>query len=346
MAPPEDAAPIRRLRARVKHRGFGGAAQRGVHALGWNARAMQRQRFPPYPVVNPAYVPLKAAITRGRSMVDGVIYVARGAGYLDLAIASAQSLRALEPAILIDIFTDVEVPANAPFDNVAPIPHSGTRDKIACMVRTRFDCTLFLDCDTLVLAPLGDLFRLLTRVDLAVAHDVRRVSALIQESGIPDVPEAFPQFNTGVLLYRHTPLVQQFMADWAARYVALGVGRDQVSFRDLMWLGDLRYHVLAPEYNLRRVTELDAWEPMDARPTILHSHRLLQHLRGQGPRLRDLAEILHLERVALAVEWAALGLPAVSAPGEDPVARFLEAEVRHPESARSVGPCRGVAGRG
>jgi hypothetical protein len=248
----------------------------------------------------------------------------------------------------IDIFTDCPVPADAPFDRVAGLPHSGTRDKVACMARSRFERTLFLDCDTLVLAPLGDMFRLLDRVDLAVAHDVRRVSALIQESGLGDIPEAFPQFNTGVLLYRATPPVRRFLADWAARYDALGVGRDQVSFRDLMWLGDLRYHVLPPEYNLRRVTMLDAWEPMDARPTILHSHRLLQHLRGQGPRLHTLAEILPQERAARVAEWAALGLPEHSRPGEDPVARFIAAEDRHPESARSAAkapPCKRVARR-
>lgn len=269
-------------------------------------------------------------------MTEGIIYVARGAGYLDLAIASAESLRAFDPAIQIDVFTDLPVPDDAPFDCAFAIPRSGTRDKIACMARTRFERTLFLDCDTLVLAPLGDLFRLLDRVDLAVAHDVRRVSALVQEGGVEGVPEAFPQFNTGVLLYRTTPLVRRFMADWAARYTALGVARDQVSFRDLMWTSDLRYHVLPPEYNLRRVTMLDAWEPMDARPTILHSHRLLQHLRGHGPRLNTLAEILPQERVALAAEWSALGLPVTSAEGAEPVARFLEAEERHPESARSV----------
>jgi hypothetical protein len=268
-------------------------------------------------------------------MTHGVLYVARGAGYLDLALASARSLRAHDPQLSIDLFTDVSVPGDAPFDRVSPIPRHASRDKIVCMARSRFTRTLFLDCDTLVVAPLGDLFDLLDRVELAVAHDVRRTSALIQEGLVPGVPLAFPQFNTGVLLYRRSALIGQFLGDWAARYTALGRARDQVSFRDLMWLGDLRYHVLPPEYNLRRVTVLDAWEPLDARPTIIHSHRLLQHLRGEGPRLRDLAAILPEERAAKAAEWAALGLPAASAPGEDPVARFLEAEVLHPGSVAS-----------
>ena len=55
------------------------------------------------------------------------------------------------------------------------------------------------------------------------------------------------------------------------------------------------------------MTELEAWEPLDAVPTIVHSHRLLQHLRGQGERVTDLQRLRELEQEALAEEWAADG---------------------------------------
>ena len=116
----------------------------------------------------------------------------------------------------------------------------------------------------------------------------------------------------------------QFLADWQAAYAAAGRSRDQVTFRDLLWAGELRFYVLPPEFNLRRVTMLDAWEPLDARPTILHSHRLLQHLRGTAERLDDLAAILPAERVALAGEWAAL--PEAAPDPERPERRFHRAE--------------------
>jgi hypothetical protein len=49
---------------------------------------------------------------------------------------------------------------------------------------------------------------------------------------------------------------------------------------------------------------LDAWEPLDALPTILHSHRLLDHLRCNGaPRLTTLEDVLAAERLAHAAEW-------------------------------------------
>ena len=255
----------------------------------------------------------------------GVIYVARGAGYLDLARASAESLRAQEPDLPIDLYTD-QPDAGGPFDRILPIPESGSRDKITCMQGSRFARTLFLDCDTLVVQPLGDIWGLMDRFDLALCHDVRRTSALIRQGWRIDTPYAFPQMNSGVMLYRRSDAMLAFLRDWAAAYVLAGAGRDQVTLRDLLWSSDLRFYVLPPEFNLRRVTELDAWEPLDARPTIIHSHRLLQHLRGAGARVHSLAQILALERAALAAEWAALGLAPAAGEGEDPVPRFTAAE--------------------
>lgn len=265
----------------------------------------------------------------GGPIRDGVIYVAQGAGYLELAIASALSLQAVSPELAIDLYTDQPVPGGGPFARVHPIPDVPTRAKVACMPQSRFERTLYLDCDTLVVQPLGDLFGLLERFEMALAHDVRRASDLIREGHEVVTPYAFPQLNTGVLLYRRSPGTAAFFADWARRYRRAGRARDQVSFKDLIWTSDIRFYVLPPEFNLRRVTLMDAWEPMDVRPTIIHSHRLLQHLAGQGQRrVHTLADLMQVERDALAAEWRALELPVRSAAGDDPAARFALAEDR------------------
>ncbi|MCC7321219.1 MAG: hypothetical protein IT542_09610 [Rubellimicrobium sp.] len=253
----------------------------------------------------------------------GVIYVASGADYVDLACASARSLRAQEPDLPIDIFTGDPVPPGL-FDAVHPLTRPGPRAKLTAMQQTRFARTLFLDADTLVVGAVRDLFGLLERFDCAAAHDMRRASSLIRE-GTVATPAAFPQLNSGVLLYRRSAAMLALLAEWERRFHASGARRDQPILKDLLWASDIRFYVLPPEYNLRRLTLLEAWEPLDARPAIIHSHRLMDHMdagyRPRGPRLSEPAALVRAERAALAEEWQGIDT-------DDPVARFRIAQER------------------
>ncbi|SFJ37659.1 hypothetical protein [Celeribacter neptunius] len=236
----------------------------------------------------------------------GVLYVASGADYVDLAVQSARSLRAVEPEIAVDLVTDLseEVPDGV-FDEIRVTPQMHEREKLRAMPETRFDRTLYVDSDTLFLAPLGDLFDILDRFECALTHDVRRDWALIRRGRDHQTPYAFPQHNSGVFLYRRSENMLAFLHDWAQRFFADdAIERDQIILKDMLWESDLRYYVLPPEFNLRRVTLLDAWEPLDAVPTILHSHRFQDHMRGRGERIATLEALLKAERVALVEEWA------------------------------------------
>ncbi len=241
-------------------------------------------------------------------MTEGVIYVATGPGYVDLALQSARSLRASNPGLSVDLFTDdrgadgLEI-----FDQVHAVPVVHPRAKLECMALSRFDRTLFLDADTLVVGDLGDLWGILDRFDLAMAHDVRRASKLIREGLEVTTPYAFPQLNSGVVLYRRSAPMAEFLADWLSRFHASRLLRDQIVLKDVLWSSDLRFYVLPPEFNLRRVTVLEAWEPLDAEVKIIHSHRLMDHLRREGAaRIADLDSLVLAERLSLAEEWQAV----------------------------------------
>ncbi|MEM6823475.1 MAG: putative nucleotide-diphospho-sugar transferase [Pseudomonadota bacterium] len=259
--------------------------------------------------------------------MDGVIYVAVGPEHRALARQSRESLGRTNPGLAADLFTDCACAIDhATFDRIHPVPDVHARAKLDCLAMSRFERTLYLDCDTLVLAAFGDLFEVAERFDLALAHDVRRRSALVQEGLAESTPYAFPQLNSGVMLYRLSPATRALFSDWARAFREAGVARDQVVLKDLLWASDLRFYVLPPEFNLRRVTMFDAWEPLDARPTILHSHRLKDHLAG-AEAVASLDRVLELERAALLDEWRVHGLPRDRERAADEVLRVLLADV-------------------
>lgn len=65
------------------------------------------------------------------------------------------------------------------------------------------------------------------------------------------MPEAFPEINCGVLLYRKNDATTQFFRDWSAAFAEAGFGVDQVTFRELLWNSDINFYVFPPQYNKR-----------------------------------------------------------------------------------------------
>lgn len=247
-------------------------------------------------------------------MTTGVIYVATGADYVDLACQSCQSLLDTNPGIQADLFTeDTSRSGLEVFDRVHAVPRVHARAKLDCLALSRFDTTLFLDADTLVVRQLGDIWQLSDRFALSMAHDVRRASALIREGLAIDTPYAFPQLNSGVILYRNDDQTRAFFAKWAALYRDNDARRDQPTLKDMLWQSDIRFYVLPPEFNFRRIPVVNGWEPLDARITIVHSHRLMDHMRNNAKRIATINDLIKAEELALQEEWRALGQDAPDA---------------------------------
>ena len=184
----------------------------------------------------------------------GLLYIATGEKFVDEAVASALTFREHMPAVPIALFTDLPRRAGDGFDHVGVVenPRYGFIDKIAPLKESPFDRTVFLDTDTVAVAPVDDLFELLDRFDIAAAH-----APLRERYHLPEAcPSSFPELNTGVIAYRKSAAFDRLVDEWLRLYHQLiepgkRLPPNQPSFREALYASDLRLNVLTPEYNLR-----------------------------------------------------------------------------------------------
>ena len=123
---------------------------------------------------------------------------------------AAESVARVSPGLPIDLATDEPVEPGV-FAAVTVLDDPWFRSRIDAMAATRFERTLHLDADVLAVADLRDVFEVLDRFDVALAHDQARNSPAANAVWRRPLPAAFPQFNGGVIAYRRTPEVLDFL---------------------------------------------------------------------------------------------------------------------------------------
>ena len=228
----------------------------------------------------------------------GVIYAATGPrAYADLAARSALSVKRHNPDLQVDLYTDVDHGHDV-FDRVHILSDPWARSKIDALRQSRFERTLMLDCDTICTAPFPEVFEALDRFELAAAYDYRPNGTLSFTVWRTRVPIAMPQLNSGVLAVRKSERTDAFLRDWAAAVKDHDIGRDQPSFRELLYTSDLRFLVLPEAYNLLQVSRLSVWMWSDLAPRIVHS----PHFHNEFERYAR-ADDPVLERVGLRKYW-------------------------------------------
>lgn len=212
--------------------------------------------------------------------------------FTNAARHSALSVKATNPDLKLGIFTDVDL-TDPLFDFVGRIATTGGRQKHLFLAQSPFDETLYLDSDTRVTASLADMFRLLERFDMAGASVRYRSSQRRLRKWRLDLPASFPQVNCGVLLYRTNEKIRDFFESWARGIDEGAFTRDQVPFRELLWLSDLRFHTLGPEYNTRSIS-ISPFASKAPLPLILHIKDF--HAKEAWKRMRARILLLPMRR--------------------------------------------------
>jgi hypothetical protein len=111
-----------------------------------------------------------------------------------------------------------------------------------------YDLVVFLDTDTYVAADLSELFEILEYFDIAA----NQISSGYHYK-LDGLPNAFPEFNSGVIAFRNTSKVKLFFEEWTKYFLiyqeTLQNTWDQMSFRMVIYKSDLRIAPLPYEYN-------------------------------------------------------------------------------------------------
>jgi hypothetical protein len=199
----------------------------------------------------------------------GIIFAATGDGYVNLAERAANSVRQHCPDFQIDLFTDSNRTLPI-FDRVIHLDNPWHRSKLDALLQSRFDRSLYLDADLILLADVSDVFEVLDRFDIAMAHDQGRNSAFCNAFWQRRLPNAFPQFNSGVIAFRKTSNVISFINLWRDSVKDCNVKSDQLILRELIWDSPLRVATLPEEYNLMHFNTVLRWTPVRAAPRIIH----------------------------------------------------------------------------
>ncbi len=192
-------------------------------------------------------------------MSQGAIYiVTQDERYLNLLRASAESLKKAMPRLPITVFSQFSV-EGPHFDEVRIVKAAGDGfyDKARLMLQSPYQHTIFVDADIYVVRPFAELFTLLDRFDCAATHEEYLNTDWLNHYPRPDIPSSYPEFNTGILVYRRSPAMDRVFENWSELYrefLDINPGRatnDQPFFRAAAYCGDARIATLGREYNCK-----------------------------------------------------------------------------------------------
>lgn len=190
-------------------------------------------------------------------MTNGIIYIAFGDKCLKEFEYSVKSVRRFYDELPISLLTNRPY-ENKYVDDVRFINPKDIRVKQDFLYDSPYENTLYLDADTKIIGSIIEIFGLMKRFDLAATHDLIRKDKK-KSKVYPDyalIPDGFPEFAGGVILFKKSPIVKKFFEIWKKNYAIwydlTKEVRDQPSFRVSLWqCSDLRIHTLPSEFNIR-----------------------------------------------------------------------------------------------
>lgn len=219
-------------------------------------------------------------------MENTYLYIVLGSDFLQEAEDSIKSLRAVDERTPVTLFTDCRERISADtiplIDSIHELPKvpEGQRDKASLF--TRIDVLLQVNAQKVIVVDTDTVFRqafnlwdILDSFPLAFAYDPIR-----WDYYLPNIPDAFPTPNCGMLAMKKTSQVVDLLSRWKVIFAEHMASpnpplHDQPAFRQAVYESQVRFLVLPDEFNLR--VTFNHMIAGNARVKMLHGrHRKLQ----------------------------------------------------------------------
>ncbi len=186
-------------------------------------------------------------------MTKGFLYIANRQKFVDEALISMKSLKRMnvEPVCLIcspELNTEEVKRAFDVVIEIEELINYTYLSKVMGMQNTPFDQTIFLDSDTFITDTISELFEVLDLVDFATTLEQKLHTTNLEGLSYKKI---FPEFNSGVIVYRRSLAMQKVLADWLQFCVEKKMGNDMPGLREavLMNFESIRFSILPNCYN-------------------------------------------------------------------------------------------------
>lgn len=200
----------------------------------------------------------------------GIIYVVVGdRKHTENALISAASVRKQNDRLGMTLFTDRKFEGidYARFESVVLIERMTYLwgNRMAAMLQSPYDKTLYLDADSYLLDDVEEMFGLLDRFDYAVSHGgnrMKRHEKAVSEGIIdPAVPYAFAPLGGGTQLIRKNKKTNCFLRELLAESARKTYDDDQALIRKILWENrcGMAFYILPMEYRIGQIAFIDLW---------------------------------------------------------------------------------------
>jgi hypothetical protein len=164
---------------------------------------------------------------------------------------------------------------------VLDAPQFAQRPRFEAALHADVDEAIYIDGDTLFLAPVYELFDVLDAFDIGFAAAPQYLSPIGVKMGIhamlPSVSTAIPEWNGGLFVARADEKFHAFITDWMSLFdkcVEAGFTLDQAALRAALVRSGLRIATLPNNYNFRALLP----QSVAGEVKILHAHGELKRI--------------------------------------------------------------------